>query len=120
MESFKLEKWIESLIYECDLYHLTLQEFVCLEKICKKIDVVRKIYDQYSSDLSKRESDVEVSIESYQKVMHVLLFAAEKKKDYKFINTAFKLNDILLEHSNISAEGYSANYEVLIELMESI
>ena len=58
--SFNFERYLES--YENS--EVSLEDYfdeVALERLCKKVDVVKKLYTLYSSDLKARKSDKEIS-----------------------------------------------------------
>lgn len=67
-----------------------------LDRLCKKIDVVKEVYIQYKYDLSQAQSNEEVSTDSYIKLLKILMFYAESLSDLKFFNSALKLKDKLM------------------------
>ena len=69
--------------------------YIILDKLCKKIDVVKKVYTSYEFDLSKATTTKELSKDEYRKLLGVLLFFAEEKHDFKFLNSSLKLLDKL-------------------------
>ena len=74
---------------------LTTFELNTLDKLTKKIDVVKIVYAEYSSDLSYALSENEISNNDYIILLKVLIFYAEYLHDLKFFNSALKLKDKL-------------------------
>lgn len=77
-------------------YHTLTTDLPIIERLCKKVDVVKKVYCVYSDDLSSKLSDEEISYDRYLDLLRLFLSAAESLEDYKFLNTALKSNDMLL------------------------
>ena len=76
------------------------RNFIVLERLCKKIDLTKRVLKVYNQDfLTLQEQQEELSRESYLELGEILLLWAEEKKDYKFLNSCFKLADLLEEHS---------------------
>ncbi|GKT11853.1 MAG: hypothetical protein ISEC1_P0826 [Thiomicrorhabdus sp.] len=88
-----------------------------IEKLCKKIDVVKHVYKFYSANLLVKESSIEISCEAYLTLMSILKYYAMTYLDYKYLNTSFKLNDIIYSKGLCDTEAYSNNYRELIEAL---
>lgn len=91
----------EQFLY--DLYHsmpenLSSNQFKVLDRLCKKIDVVRKIFISYRYDLSKAESNTFIAPQYNMVLISILLYYAEKTDDFKFLNSAMKLFDLAQNH----------------------
>lgn len=92
-------------------------DFPIIDRLCKKVDVVKKVYQVYSSDLSSKLSSEEIERTSYQEFLELLYSAVNLLKDYKFLNTAFKLNELLYERGTLTekqAEDNSCRLTALI------
>lgn len=90
-----------------------------IEKLCKKIDVVKQVYKFYSANLLVKESSVEISGEAYLILMSIIKYYAMTHLDYKFLNTAFKLNDIILTKGLCDTQTHSSNCLELIQVLDS-
>lgn len=86
-------------------YAIDKIDFPIIDRLCKKVDVVKKVYKVYSSDLSSKLSNEEIEYTSYQELLQLLCSAINLVKDYKFLNTAFKLNELLYERGVLSETG---------------
>lgn len=73
---------------------LSSEQFKTLDRLCKKIDVVRKIFISYTNDLSKAKSNTLVTPQYNIVLISILLYYAEEVKDFKFLNSAMKLFDL--------------------------
>ena len=82
-----------------------------IDRLCKKIDVVKTLFKFYSNDLSAKKSSDEISSSLYFKMFSIL--HAEHYLNYKFLNTAFKLNDIFLIKNFIDNKQHSVNVDIL-------
>lgn len=95
------------LIYISELDgHITLEEdFVRLDRLCKKNDVVKSIKKYYSSDLAESLTDESLSEKQLLLFLDVLIRSASFRHDLKFLNSAFKLIDsISLDYSGLGKE----------------
>ena len=89
---FLLSKELENL------REINQRNFIILDRLCKKIDVTKKVLKVYNKNfLAKKESQEELGEEQYLMLGEVLLFWAKEKKDYKFLNSCLKLADLLTE-----------------------
>lgn len=87
------------------------KNYKIIDRLCKKIDVVKKLHKFYSNDLSVKKSSDEISSELYFKMFSIL--HADQYLNYKFLNTAFKLNDIFLIKNFIDNKQHSVNVNIL-------
>lgn len=87
------------------------------ERLCKKIDVVKRVYKFYSADLSTKKSDYEINSDAYLVILTKLI--SNNELDFKFINTALKLNDILLSKNIINDMDHKKNQSILVNKMRS-
>lgn len=91
----------EQFLY--DLYlsmpdQLSNDQFKTLDRLCKKIDVVKKLYISYKHDLSLSLSTTLIDPQYKIILISVLLHYAEKTNDFKFLNSAMKLFDSTQNH----------------------
>ena len=118
--SFNFERYLES--YENS--EVSLEDYfdvVALERLCKKIDVVKKLYTLYSSDLKARKSDKEISKSCYFIFFRALRDYAFKSKDFKYLNTYLKLLEIMESKNFLSNEqADNFKFEVKKSLQEWI
>lgn len=98
-------------------YAIDKIDFPIIDRLCKKVDVVKKVYKVYSSDLSSKLSNEEIEYTSYQELLQLLCSAINLVKDYKFLNTAFKLNELLYERGVLSEKQAEDNSCELINLI---
>ncbi|NLN96059.1 MAG: hypothetical protein GX128_07820 [Bacteroidales bacterium] len=91
---------------------ITKDNILLFDKIVKHIDVYKIIFKYYDLDLSKPQSKSEISNISYISLFHIL----KTSGDYKFLNSAFKLNDLMLSKAIIDESTY---YENIKELKET-
>ncbi|SFR51091.1 hypothetical protein SAMN05216203_1020 [Marinobacter daqiaonensis] len=92
---FNTEQYL-SLKVSCDFVFSEI-DFVKIDRLCKKVDVVKKVYRSYTPDLSVKMSNEEIGRQPYRDLLELFLVAASSFEDYKFLNTALKLNDLLVE-----------------------
>ncbi len=104
-----------SIASQKQLKGLKVNDKEIIEKLCKKIDVVKHVYKFYSANLLVKESGVEISREAYLTLMSILKHYAMTHLDYKYLNTCFKLNDIIYSKGLCDIEVYSNNYHELID-----
>ena len=79
-----------------NLQEINERNFVILDRLCKKIDVTKRVLKIYDKNfLTKKESQEELSEREYIKLGEILLIWAQEKKDWKFLNSVFKLGDLL-------------------------
>ena len=76
--------------------------YIILDRLCKKIDVVKKIFTEYKDDLSKASSVDIISIDEYKKLITILLFYASK--DLKYLNSTLKLFDIIEDKIDLDSK----------------
>lgn len=90
-EDFLLYRELENL------QEINQRNFIILDRLCKKIDVAKRVLKVYDKNfLTKKESQEELSEREYIKLGEILLIWAQEKKDWKFLNSVFKLGDLLL------------------------
>ncbi len=112
---FDVEHFISNL-YEKDNLK---EDFQKLDRLCKKIDVVKNIYRFYTFDLAIKKSDEDISYNTYRKLFYIL--TSKSANDYKLLNSALKLNDIMLRKSFISNQENNTNrQEISIKIKETI
>lgn len=81
-----------------NLQEINQRNFIILDKLCKKIDVTKKVLKIYNKNfLAKKEMQEELEEEQYLMLGEILLFWAKEKRDYKFLNSCLKLADVLTE-----------------------
>lgn len=87
---------VENYIFEISKKDCLSDEFYTVDRLCKKIDVVKNVFKFYTSDLSKKQTNDEISDIAYKSLFSVLKdYRVTGLQDYKFLNSALKLNDIM-------------------------
>ena len=97
---------VENFIFKKDIFS-EKNDFFILDRICKKIDVVNKVFKFYTSDLAKKISPEEISQKAYKELYKH--FINDDVVDFKFINTAYKLNDKLYQSKLLTDGEYNTN-----------
>ena len=92
-------------------------DFPIVDRLCKKVDVVKKVYQVYSADLSSKLSNEEIGHNRYQELFELLLSTATLLEDYKFLNTALKLNDLLFKRGMLEEKKAEDNSQQLSDLI---
>lgn len=113
-ELFDTESFINKISNEIDLtsyWHI-------VDKLCKKIDVVKHVYKYYSLDLSSKKSSDEISDPSYSKLLNILI--NKSNVDFKLLNSGLKLNDIMLSKSLIDNLQNEKNRETILLKIKNI
>lgn len=96
-----------------NLQEINQRNFVILDRLCKKIDVAKRVLKIYDKNfLTKKESQEELSEREYIKLGEILLIWAREKKDWKFLNSVFKLGDLLFSRGG---EQLSLKAEKVLE-----
>lgn len=90
------------------------------DRLCKKVDVVKKVFCFYSADLLSKRSDIEISEESYILLLNILISLSKKYIDFKYANSALKLNDILKRKNFLDDQEHICIVTKLEEAMELI
>jgi len=67
------------------------RDYKVLDRVCKKIDVVKRVYIKYEGDLSKAKSTEEINVNDYEILLKILLNYS--KNDLKYFNSGLKLYD---------------------------
>lgn len=80
-----------------------------LERLCKKIDVVGKVYKKYTDDMSHCLEKEEVSNECLYEIRSAMLFSAKNKSDLKFVNTLLKLDELMVKVGALSHQQLEKN-----------
>lgn len=106
----------EFFLSKSGIEKLNMEELIILDRLCKKIDVVKELYTFYTWDLSEKKSEQSVSLEIYN--IFLKLLQMEESYDYKFINTSLKINDILLIKGLINDCEAVENNKKLIEKLK--
>lgn len=97
-----------------NLREINQRNFIILDRLCKKIDVAKRVLKIYDKNfLTKKESQEELSEREYIKLGEILLIWAQEKKDWKFLNSVFKLGDLLF--SRVGGEQLSLKAEKVLE-----
>ncbi len=82
-------------IYRSMHNELNDEQFKIIDRICKKIDVVKKVSVFYNPDLSKSILDIPIHHKYSIVLIDVLLHYAKILNDFKFLNSAMKLFDLI-------------------------
>ncbi|WP_297814307.1 hypothetical protein [uncultured Helicobacter sp.] len=89
-----------------NLREINQRNFVILDRLCKKIDVAKRVLKIYDKDfLTKKESQQELNEEEYLILGEILLLWAKEKKEYKFLNSCLKLADLLAGEAELSLKA---------------
>ena len=111
MENFDVENFVSK-------NDITETDYFILDRICKKIDVVNKVFKFYTLDLAKKMSSEEIELKTYKKLYKHL--TNNELNDFKFINTAYKLNDILKKRNLLCDSEYLKNLQELDRKVEML
>ena len=111
---FDLNKFVFSL--EKDRNKFDEDTLNKLELLCRKIDVVGKLFIQYNHNLSKKTSEIEIKSNIYLLLHNIFVRAFNQNHDYKYLNTLFKFNDLNLNKNLIDKEHHSKRQEELVEM----
>ncbi|GMV55112.1 MAG: hypothetical protein AMXMBFR6_09170 [Betaproteobacteria bacterium] len=76
---------------------LTAEAEANLDRLRKKIEVVRKLYRYYLPDMSGPANPTPLSPEALQRLCALLLKAALLRNDMRYLNSALKLLDGILD-----------------------
>jgi hypothetical protein len=86
-----------------------------LDRLCKKVDVVRKIRVFYTLDLTRNAAPVaDIQKEYLPLLAAVLLSYAKNYRDLKFLNTAFKMLDGHLKQTSVFPDRLRNWAEILL------
>ena len=91
---FDLKNFVCSLEKDRDVFDEAT--FNKIELLCRKIDVVGKLFIKYTDSLNKRKSDIELEADTYLSLYNIFTRAFKQNNDYKYLNTLFKFNDLIL------------------------
>lgn len=108
---------VENFVFKNDIFKNKTDYFI-LDRICKKIDVVNKVFKFYTLDLAKKMSSEEVELKTYKELYKHL--TNDVVIDFKFINTAYKLNDILYKRNLLPDIEYLKNQQELDRKVERL
>lgn len=110
---------VENYIFEISKKDCLSDEFYTVDRLCKKIDVVKNVYKFYTSDLSKKQTNDEISNIAYKSLFSVLKdYRITGLLDYKFLNSALKLNDIMFKKNIINKSEFIKNKQDLLAGIE--
>lgn len=110
---------VENYIFEISKKKYLSDEFYTVDRLCKKIDVVKKVFKFYTSDLSKKQNNDEISDVAYKSLFGVLKdYRITGIQDYKFLNSALKLNDIMFNKNIINESECIENKQDLLARIE--
>lgn len=110
---------VENYIFEISKKDCLSDEFYTVDRLCKKIDVVKNVYKFYTSDLSKKQTNDEISNIAYKSLFSVLKdYRIAGLQDYKFLNSALKLNDIIFKKNIINKSEFIKNKQDLLAGIE--
>ena len=71
-----------------------------LESLCKKVDVARRVFEFYDVRLARPVTDALLDVTWLPLLGGVLLHEAERRQDFKLLNSAIKLqHGVLIEPS---------------------
>lgn len=73
-----------------------------LDRLRRKIEVARKLYARYDSELSIPAKDAPLSAAGVNRLCAIMLLAALRSRDARFLNSALKLIDNLIVPANVS------------------
>lgn len=90
-KSFDLSDFIYSFDYDAD--STCPEVFFRYDRLCKKVDVVGKVYTHYTLDLSRKMSNKQLTQIQFERFTLNLMLLALHRNDLKFINTLLKIVD---------------------------
>lgn len=114
---FDTESFVEEISQSPEIAD---SHYQVIERLCKKVDVVKSIYQRYSSDVASKMSDQEVSHTTYCNFFECLVRATKIKSDLKFLNSAIKLNNQMKQKLIISPEKHRSNQAELDVLLDKL
>ena len=82
-----------------NLINQNQNKFLCVEKILKKYEVTKKIFDYYTSNLNKKIG-VKCSFDNYICLYILLLISYKKTNNSQFLSTILKLSDYIFSENN--------------------
>jgi hypothetical protein len=93
--SFSTESFVYEIVSKIDEVSDFTSYRIALDQLCKKIDVNKKIFVFYQGDqfTSVEGSLLDVNYEFL--LLSILLMFADRFNDFKYLNSSFKLIDIL-------------------------
>lgn len=106
--AFSVECFLQNLAIGEEMRHP--ENHQVLERLCKKIEVPRRLYAFYELDLSKASGDDEVHGAYITYLCCLYLYSAAAFHDFKHLNTALKLLDGVLQQTQPSDFGRLAEY----------
>jgi hypothetical protein len=86
---------------------ITLEEERVLDKLARKFEISRKIFSNYDSDFKKIESSSD-EMNIYALLAINLFLGFESGKNFKFLNTGLKINDMLVTQKSPDSLDYIA------------
>ncbi|VAW71118.1 hypothetical protein MNBD_GAMMA12-1271 [hydrothermal vent metagenome] len=106
--NFSTEEFLKSLEYFVLQSNVSVRtnDLLIIDKLCKKIEVPKRLVIEYSSDLSTTLNTTAVTVEYAVFITLLLSVLAQKYNDFKFYNTALKLCDgcLLDPHLTVPVE----------------
>ena len=103
---------VERFIFKSEKCNELSSDYLIVDRLCKKIDVVKSVFKFYTADLATKKSDDEIGEDTYKLLLKIL--SNDNILDFKFLNSALKLNDILFSKSIINEEEQALNKEFLL------
>jgi len=92
--NFHTEEYIDRMLEQFS-GSLSETDAKIIDRLCKKIDVVRSIKKRYTSSMSRQLTDESISPNYEKRLLDLFLVIAGRRRDYKILNSAFKLTDLL-------------------------
>jgi hypothetical protein len=93
---------LEVALYSQDWSELTPCAEEKFDRLRKKIEVARKIFRYYLPDLSRAAAPIPLSCEAVQRLCCLLLKLALIRRDARYLNSALKLLDGILDLNDCS------------------
>ena len=90
-------------INELDVFlEVEYADKIILERLLKKIDLVKELYRKYTCDFSRKHSEVLLPDDAVRVLILKLLYLILKDKDFKILNSILKSRDS--ENINIDSQ----------------
>jgi len=95
VDIFYTEKYIDFKLKKFD-GSLSEDDQKILDRLCKKIDVAKTIKKEYMPFLTRPLTSESIDGSYQKKILQLFLMIIKYKCDYKLLNSAFKLIDLMI------------------------
>ena len=97
---------VEAFVYKLDLSSSISmdKDFLIYDRLCKKLDVVKKLYTEYTKDLRFKASETHASSNLSTQFLINLMYLSLVYNDLKFLNSLNKIKSCWLKNGIISLD----------------